>query len=200
MFITFEGIDGSGKTTQIGLLSEYFEKQGKKVIVLREPGGTPFSESIREILLHSKENISPLSELFLFNAARANLVENVIKPALEKSEVVICDRFYDSTTAYQGYGRGLPVDDVMYCNMMATESLIPDLTFYIDIPLDMSHERNHKKIHDRMESSGDDFFKKVIVGFNELADSYPDRIKRISGTGSVIETHTKIINIIRQFG
>jgi dTMP kinase len=192
MFITFEGIDGCGKTTQIARVEEFLVNAGKEVIKLREPGGTPFSETIRQILLDSKEDISPISELLLFNSARANLVESVIKPALAENKYVLCDRFFDSTTAYQGYGRGLDIDYVMQCNKFATSGLQPDMTFFLNIPLEMARMRSHHKIPDRIEKSGDDFFFRVIIGFMTLAKSNPDRFITIDAV-SAIEDTTKLI-------
>jgi dTMP kinase len=193
MLITFEGIDGSGKTTQVRLFSQFLEQQNKKYIVLREPGGTPFSEEVRSILLHSKNKISPLSELFLFNAARADLVENVIRPELQSGTIVVCDRFFDSTTAYQGFGRKLPLEDVTNCNRIATNGLTPDLTFFLDIPLDMAISRRHKKQPDRMELAGDDFFESVVEGFRKLAELHPNRFYRIDSAGTIEESHNLII-------
>ncbi|ROL61037.1 dTMP kinase, partial [Bacteroidetes/Chlorobi group bacterium ChocPot_Mid] len=128
MFITFEGIDGCGKSTQLELVEKFLIDNGKEVLTLREPGGTVLAEEIREILLHSHHTISKESELFLFEAARADLVSKVIKPALEQRIIVLCDRFYDSTTTYQGYGRGFDIQTIKIINNLATNGLKPDLT------------------------------------------------------------------------
>ena len=141
MFITFEGIDGCGKSTQIGLLAEYLNSKGIENIMIREPGGTRFSEEIRKILLHSKKDINIISEMLLFEAARADLTHKVIKPALKKGFYVLSDRFYDSTTAYQGYGRGLPIDELEMIHKVATSGIVPDITFYLDLPLEVARKR-----------------------------------------------------------
>ena len=135
LFITFEGIDGCGKSTQFQMLKEYLETQGVDFIVVREPGGTVIGEKIREILLNKKnDSMRPLTELLLFEAARAQIAEEVIRPALEKGTCVLCDRFFDSTYAYQGYARKLGADKVLLLNDLATAGLEPDITFLIDIP------------------------------------------------------------------
>lgn len=198
MFITFEGIDGSGKSTQIDLLEEYLRKKNIEVVKLREPGGTELSEQIRVILLHSGKNISPVTELLLFNAARSCLVDTIIKPALAAGKTVICDRFYDSTTAYQGYGRGLPPRDVAGCNMTATGGLKPDITFYLEIPLQLSADRTNHRSQDRMEKSGDEFFLRVIAGFNRIAAEEPERFVKIDASKGIEEVNREIFRIIEQ--
>ncbi len=196
MFITFEGIDGCGKSTQIKLLSEYLDNKGIKNIIIREPGGTDFSERIREILLHSKEDISIIAEMLLFETARADLTEKIIKPSLKKGIYVLSDRFYDSTTAYQGYGRGLPVTQLKSIHNFATSGTTPDITIYLDLPLSEAKNRTDQKDLDRMEMSGDDFFKRVLAGFREIAKSEPDRVKMIDARGGIQKTHELIIALI----
>lgn len=198
MFISFEGIDGSGKSTQISLLKDYLESKGKSVIILREPGGTPFAEGIREILLHSKDNINPVSELFLFEAARADLTQKVIKPALADNIIVLIDRFLDSTTAYQGYGRGLNVENITEINKFATTSLYPDITFYLSVSLEISEFRSKNKNRDRIENSGHQFFQKVINGFDKLCELEPDRFVKIYAEGNINETNDLILKIIKK--
>lgn len=198
MFITFEGIDGCGKSTHLRLLAEYIEKQGKKVVKLREPGGTDLSEDIRKLLLYGKKDINPISELLLFEAARANLVEKVIKPALAEGSFVLCDRFYDSTVAYQGYGRGLNLDDINLCNRIATQSLKPHLTFYLEIPLDHVNKRIQRKNLDRMEREGEEFFEKVIFGFQQIAELEPERFIKINSLGSIEHTRKKILKYFNE--
>ncbi len=193
MFITFEGIDGAGKSTQITLVEDYLQKQGNEVLLIREPGGNEVSEKIREILLSSKNEISPVAELLLFEAARAQLTEKIIKPAIAEGKVVICDRFYDSTTAYQGYGRGLNMDMVINSNMIATGGLKPDMTFYLDLPLKIAKERSGSREKDRMEKSGDDFFLKVADGFREIAMKEPGRVVCIDASNSIENTFNLII-------
>ncbi|TAL70884.1 MAG: dTMP kinase [Bacteroidetes bacterium] len=200
MLITFEGIDGCGKTTQIGLLSSYLRENGKEVLTLREPGGTEFSEKIRDLLLHSKDKLTAQSELFLFESARADLVEKIIKPELEKGTIVILDRFYDSTTAYQGYGRQIDLNVVNASNHLASKNLKPDITFFLDIPLELSYQRsNHRKL-DKIEKSGDEFFTRVIDGYKKIAGEEPERIVNIDGTkpiGEIFKTiMDKMINLI----
>ena len=171
--ISFEGIDGSGKTTQINRLIHWFEKvHSIKVNLFREPGGTTLSESIREILLDKSQEISPIAEMLLFSAARAHLLHEKVFPLLSNDEWVILDRFFDSTTAYQGYGRQvLSLDRIDQLNQIATQNLEPDLTFYLDINWSTSLERRKKESADRMESSGDDFFKRIIEGYRSLSNT-----------------------------
>ena len=170
MFITFEGIDGSGKSTQIALLREKLISLGKTVQVFREPGGTDVSELIRGMLLNPEIEMNPVTELLLFSSARSQLVNEKVIPALEKGEIVILDRFYDSTTAYQGYGRGsLPLEQIHEINKIASHQKEPDFTFYLRLSLDESARRTAHLEKDRMEQAGDSFFEKVAKGFDELA-------------------------------
>lgn len=196
MLITFEGIDGCGKTTQMKQLEQYFENSGKDVLTLREPGGTELSEQIRDILLDSKGVISTMSELLLFAAARAQLVENIIRPAIAAGTIVLCDRFYDSTTAYQGYGRGLPLEDVAKINQIATGGLVPNITFFLNISLDESKIRSHNRYRDRIEKAGDAFFERVLHGFHTIADNEPDRFHIVDAGGSFEQTSRKILSVI----
>ena len=196
MFITFEGIDGAGKTTQINLLKSYLESKNKEVLSIREPGGLSFSEKIRAILLDTKTEINSTTELFLFEAARSELTEKVILPALKENKIVICDRFFDSTSAYQGFGRGLNLDDINYLNKVATQKLIPDLTFYLDIPIEKSLNRNIDKVKDRMETNTLDFITNVKLGCDTLSVNYPSRIKRIKADESIDQVHQNIIKHI----
>ncbi len=193
MFITFEGIDGSGKSTQIKLLTEYLTNKGHDVLSLREPGGTEFGEKIRQLLLSTEFELMPVTELMLFEAARSHLVENVIRPALSAGRFVISDRFYDSTTVYQGYGRGLPLEYVTTCNRMAAGGIVPDITFYLAISVDISEQRSLAKDKDRIENSGNHFFERIRQGFDELSEQNPDRIVKINASGDIISTHNKII-------
>jgi len=198
MFITFEGIDGCGKSTQIRLLAAYLEGKGNDVVTLREPGGTDFSERIRDILLKSHYHYSPTVELLLFEAARAHLVESVVKPALDEGKIVISDRFYDSTTAYQGFGRRLDINNVMVCNEIAANGLEPDATFYLDIPVESAEIRAGKKKKDKIEISGDDFYNRVRNGFNWICQKEPERFFHIDATGTVDETHNLIIQKLNE--
>lgn len=170
MFITFEGIDGSGKSTQIELLRNKLDEAGHKAEVFREPGGVPLSEAIRSILLDPEQEIDPVTELLLFSAARSQLLSEKVIPLLDKGAVVILDRFYDSTTAYQGYGRNsLPLNQIMELNRVASHQRQPDLTFYLRIGLEEAKKRTASARKDRMEQSGDRFYRKVIAGFDKLA-------------------------------
>lgn len=182
VFITFEGIDGSGKSTQIRLLREKLEEAGNRVEVFREPGGTALSEEIRRLLLDFDGDIHAVSELLLFSAARAQLMSEQVMPLLEGGSVVILDRFYDSTTAYQGYGRGsASLEQISRLNRLASLGREPDLTIYLRIGLEEAKKRTAGQQKDRMERSGDSFFKKVIRGFDQLADS-EERIFTVDAT------------------
>ena len=180
--ITFEGIDGSGKSTQIQLLEAEFEKLGISYKTFREPGGTKLSEKIRAILL-DKENIELYSnaESLLFAAARAQLTAEQIKPAITKGEFVICDRFTDSTIAYQGYGRGLNINNLELINTIATDGLIPDITFILDIDPQKATERLKTVDPDRMEAAGIDFFKKIRQGYYQIREQNQSRCIVING-------------------
>lgn len=196
MLISFEGIDGAGKSTQVDILKQYLIKKGNDVVVLREPGGTGISEIIREILLSEKSKISNNTELLLFAAARCQLVEEIIKPNLEQGKIVILDRFFDSTTAYQGYGRGIPLQEVIKCNELAIQGLKPDITFFLDISIDLANQRTNKKELDRIESNGKDFFLKIIDGFHKIAQSEPNRVVVIDANGDIEHTSEQIIKQI----
>ncbi len=195
MFLTLEGIDFSGKSTQAKLLVDALSRE-RAVCFLREPGGTPISERIRSILLDKKNlELTDRAELLLFSASRAQLVTGVIRPALARGEIVICDRYYDSTTAYQGAGRGLPMDAVRTINAFATGGLVPDLTLFIDIPVEEIERRRAAagKGFDRMEAAGREFFQRVRDGYIALAASEPDRFVRIDGTRNPEEVHAGVV-------
>lgn len=198
MFITFEGIDGSGKTTQLNLLKEKLAANGIDVVNLREPGGSVFSEKIREVLLHSKEEINAVSELLMFESARAHLVETVIKPALNEGKYVLCDRFYDSTTAYQGYGRGLSIDLINFLNNLVTNGLKPDLTFYMRVSMDTAIRRAEHRVLDRIELEGSEFMIKVDEGFKQIAENEKNRIVVINADTDIQTTHNIIMQHISE--
>ena len=185
-FITFEGIDGCGKTTQLELADKFLTESGRETIVIREPGSTPLSEKIRHILLDNSLSINPVSELMLYLAARAELVRNVIAPALEEGKIVLCDRFYDSTTAYQGYGRDIDVTLINQLHRLTVGSCSPDLTFLIDVDYETSLSRR-KMTADRLESESEEFFRKVRDGFIKIAKAEPERVVVIDG-GKTIES------------
>jgi len=201
MFITFEGIDFSGKSTQARLVADRLQSLGRKVLLLREPGGTELSERIRTLLL-DRENvpIDPLSELMLFSAARAQLIQEIILPALREATIVICDRFYDSTTAYQGYGRNLPLDEIRSLNRFSTAGTTPDLTLFVDVePGEIKQRKIRAGIKpDRMERSGDIFFKMVTEGYRKIAHEEPDRVIVVAGMGSIDETHAVIWKLVEK--
>lgn len=186
MFITFEGIDKSGKTTQSQLLIKKLEESGYKVIFLREPGGTKISEKIRTILLdNDNSEMVASAEYLLYSASRTQLVHEVIVPALNNKKVVVCDRYYDSSTAYQGYGRGIDLKTIDFINNFAAP-IKPDLTFFIDIDIDEANRRtiDMKEGKDRLESAGDSFFNKVRKGFLSVASNEPERFIVIDGKES----------------
>lgn len=199
--VTFEGIDGSGKSTQIGMLENELKKLGVEFKTFREPGGTDLSEKIRTILL-DKENIELIStaESLLFAAARAQLTTEQIKPAIEKGEFVICDRFTDSTIAYQGYGRGLDIKQLEEINFIATAGLIPDITFILDISPEAAAVRMDAEASDRMEETGADFFKRIRVGYCQIKDQNSNRYRLINGEQSPENVFKEIKEIImKQF-
>ncbi len=198
MFITFEGLDFSGKSTQIKLLADRLRSEKQTVSVLREPGGTPFGEKIRSILLDTQfSGMTAVGEFLLFSASRAQLVEGVIKPSLASGAVVICDRFYDSSTAYQGWGRGIPLEAIRTVNELATEKLVPDLTFFIDIPLKEVEQRIQERGEgkDRMESGGRAFYERVREGYLKLAAD-EKRFHIVDGTKSIEEIQQAIWNSV----
>ena len=194
MLITFEGIDGSGKSTQISHLKDHLTKSGKEVRVLREPGGTDISELIRGMLLNPEIEIDPVTELLLFSSARSQLIAEKVKPLLADGVVVILDRFYDSTTAYQGYGRkSIPIDQVHQINKIASHEIAPDVTFYLRLSLEESAKRTAHMQKDRMEQSGIEFFQNVIKGFDELSES-EERFVTIDASKNVDEVHNLILS------
>ncbi len=177
ILITFEGGEGTGKSTQLTVLADTLSAAGLSVLVVREPGGTPVGEVVRGLLLDpSHETMTDRAELLLYEASRAQLVEQVIRPALVVGKVVVCDRFYDSTTAYQGYGRGLPIEEVESLNRFATADLVPDLTLLFDVEPAVGLERATARGADRLESEDLDFHDRVRRGFLEIAEREPDRI------------------------
>ena len=189
MFISFEGIDCSGKSTQARLLVDRLQQSGRRVLYIREPGNTTLSEAIRALLLDRKNNdMTARTELLLFSASRAQLVEKVLRPALDEGTILVCDRYTDSTIAYQAFGRGLPLEDIEKCNAVATGGLLPARTFYIDIPPSEAQKRaveTGKGDGDRIERAGDDFFTRVVEGYRYLARTQPKRFLRIDGCRSV---------------
>jgi dTMP kinase len=201
LFITFEGPDGSGKTTQIKLLSEALTSAGYDVLTVREPGGTPISESIRDVV-HSLRNrdMHPRAEILLYGAARAQLVAQLIKPQLERGGIVMCDRYADSTMAYQGYGRGLDLDDVKHIIAFATQALKPDLTFYLDIDVEEGIARRKRGGDEwnRMDEQTLEFHRRVRAGYLAMIAAEPQRWVMIDGAQSVDEIQMEIQAVVEQ--
>lgn len=197
IFITFEGIDGCGKSTQIELLKKNLDEHGYQVVLTREPGGTVISEKIRELIL-SVENtgMSTKCELLLYLAARAQHVDQKIIPELLKNKIVLSDRFEEATYAYQGFGRGVSLDILMSINMYATSRVTPDLTFILDIPIEESELRWKKsgKVRDRLEMNNKNFFKRVRKGYQDRALMNPNRIVLLDGSLSVDVLEKQIID------
>lgn len=182
MFITFEGIDGAGKTTQIEYLQARLEALGIKVLVTREPGATALGKEVRQIVLHSTDPIAPMAELFLYEADRAQHVSTVIQPALAEGMWVLCDRFTDSTVAYQGYGRGLDLEQLKKLNQLATQGLLPEKTVWLDGPVEALLARAKGRVdakYDRFESQQLSFFEKLRQGYTDLAAAEPERFIRL---------------------
>ena len=195
LFITFEGADGCGKTTQLNLLEKYLIDKGLDVIVTREPGAKGLGEKFREILLNYDGIVSDRCESFLFLADRAQNIDTIVKPAVSSGKIVLCDRHIDSSVAYQGYGRGLDIQQIKNLNTIAAGGMLPDLTLVFDIDIETSMQRvgNNK---DRMENSGNEFFNRVRNGYLELAKQEPDRIKVVDSTVSIDDIHNKVKNIV----
>jgi dTMP kinase len=204
LFITFEGVEGSGKTTQIRRLKQYLTRQGIPCAVTREPGGCPISEKIRKILLHpDHRGMSPLAELFLYEAARAQHVKDIIEPQLVKGVTVLCDRFYDATTAYQGHSRRLSLDLVLELNRLAAGRAVPDLTILLDLPsrvgLERALQRNRTRSLDRearFEQEALAFHERVRKGYLAIARREPERVKRIDARQGEEKVFEKIRQVV----
>jgi dTMP kinase len=197
LFITFEGADGCGKTTQFTMLKNYLEDKGYEVVLTREPGGKGLGEKLRNILLNYEGEVSNRCESFLFLADRAQNIDIIVNPAIKEGKIVLCDRHADSSVAYQGYGRGLNIEEIKTLNSLATGGKKPDLTLVFDVDIETSMKRvgNEK---DRMESSGMDFFNRVRNGYLEIAKSEPDRVKVIDATKTIEEVHQEVLKIINK--
>ena len=180
VFITFEGLDGSGKTTQVELLKQALEADGREVVATREPGGTELGEAVREVVLHRHEEIVPWAEAALFAAARAQLVERLIAPALARGATVLCDRYIDSSLAYQGIARGLGLDLVLQVNLTVLEGLLPDRTFVVAVDAATAAARREGK-PDRIEQEGDGFQAEVGRAYEQLAERFPERVELVDG-------------------
>lgn len=202
MFITFEGCEGVGKSRQIHLLEEYLKKNNIKYFLTREPGGTIVSEQIRAVILDGK-NVSMTAECeaLLYAAARVQLLKENVKPKLDAGELVLCDRYIDSSLAYQGYARGLGVDFVEKINDYAIKNFMPDYTIFLNLTPEQAFLRKGGvDKNDRVEQSGIEFHKKVYQGYVDLSKKYPKRFIVIDASGSVFETHEKIINSLKEKG
>jgi dTMP kinase len=180
MFVTFEGVDGSGKSTQARLLAEQLRAEGREVVQTREPGGTPLGEQVRTLILHG-QRMAPWAEAALFAAARAQLVDEVIRPALARGADVVCDRYLDSSLAYQGLARGLGVERVLELNLLATGGLLPDRTFLITLPLEEAAARRGQE-PDRIEREGHEFVEHVDRAYRELAHIFSQRVVVVDGS------------------
>ena len=198
MLITFEGIDGSGKSTQIERLEKRLRSQHYEVEVYREPGGTDLSEKVRSLLLDKKNQIDPKTELLLFSAARSQLISERVLPGIQEGKIIILDRYYDSTVAYQGFGRQAGnMGDIYAINHLASHGVVPDITFYLHIELQEALKRTDTKPKDRMEVSGEDFYNRVIEGFKLLA-SREERFKMLDAKESPEAIHTTIWELIQE--
>lgn len=197
LFLTFEGIDGCGKSTQIRLLKEYLINNGLEVVLTREPGSVGLGTKIRKLLLDYDGDVSSVCESFLFLADRAQNVDCIIKPAIAEGKVVLGDRHTDSSIAYQGYGRNLDIERIDMLNNIATSGLKPDLTFVFDVDVETSMARIGKS-RDRMESAGIEFFKRVREGYLKIAKLNSKRVKVIDGTLTPEEIHNKVLAYINE--
>lgn len=199
-FITFEGCEGVGKTTQVDRLKRYLEKSGQPALFLREPGGTVISEKIREMLL-SKENdkMNGKCEALLYSAARAQLLGEVVAPALEKGSIVVCDRFTDSTFAYQGAARGLGVDFIDELNKLTCGDMVPDVTVFLDLhPREAFARKGGADKNDRLESQSIEFHEKVYLGYKEIASRYPERFICVDASKDADGVWEEVIALLRR--
>ncbi|MBK6505722.1 MAG: dTMP kinase [Ignavibacteria bacterium] len=202
MFITFEGIDLSGKSTQIKLLAEYLTRLKKKVVIVREPGGTKISERIRDILLDKDHyEMADTTEFMLFSASRRQLTQEIIIPSLKKKSYVISDRYYDSSTAYQGYGGGLDLKMINSINNVASCGIEPDITILLEIDLQcwLSRKKTEGRTDDRIESKKIAYYKKVINGYKKIAEMNKKRFVIVDATASKQEVHENIVSALSNF-
>jgi dTMP kinase len=192
VFISFEGLDGTGKTTQAALLADAARAAGREVVAVREPGGTAAGERIRALLLDPEARIAPWAEALLYAAARAELVADVIRPALDRGATVIADRYVDSSLAYQGVARGLGVEQVLDVNLAATGSLLPDRTIVLDLPREVAAGRLDGGAADRIEAEADPFHASVADGFAAVARRFPERVVVVDGSGEPDEVAARV--------
>ncbi|WP_373531512.1 dTMP kinase [Vampirovibrio sp.] len=197
LLITFEGIDGSGKSTQLALCAQALQASGQSVVITRNPGGTPFGMELREILLHSKQTVFPMSELLLFIADRAQHMDEVVFPALAQGKMVLCDRHMDSTLAYQGYGRGLSIETIQELNQIAIQGKKPDLTLLFDAdPHVLAQRVTQRGQADRLEGEKAEFHRKVREGFLALAQQEPERIHIFNALDSQQALHQQVMQVL----
>ncbi|MBP7416816.1 MAG: dTMP kinase [Pyrinomonadaceae bacterium] len=200
-FITFEGIDGSGKSTQLRMLADVLRARGLDVVTTREPGGTPLGRALREAFLETKETVAPMAELLAFAADRAQHVEYLIKPAIASGRIVISDRYADATFAYQGAGRGFPEDKVNQVIELATGGLKPDLTLFFDITVETAIERMNARDEsqakkNRMDEETADFYNRVRGAYFGIAEREPKRFQVIEASGSVDSIHERVVEVV----
>jgi dTMP kinase len=195
MFVTFEGLDGSGKSTQAELLRTRLEADGVDVVSTREPGGTELGERLRDLVLHGG-HVGPWAEALIYVAARAQLVDEVIRPALDRGAAVICDRYLDSSVAYQGVARGLGLDRMLDLNLAAIGGLVPDRTYLLELDPGQVATRIRRH-HDRLEREGDDFRERAAAGYRELAQRFPERIVVLDATRPVDELAEEVYGSLR---
>ena len=196
LFITFEGGDGSGKTTQINLLAGWLESEGHTVVITREPGGTDLGAELRNIILHREGFIAPRAEALLYAADRSHHIHTLVRPALQRGEIVVQDRYLDSSVAYQGAGRVLDPTEVRNISVWATENLMPDLTVVLDVPASVAKERQAagERQYDRLEAEAEDFHTRVRESYLALAAEEPHRFLVIDGESSIEEIHQAIVD------
>jgi dTMP kinase len=204
LFITFEGIDGSGKSTQMRMLASALRLRGLEVISTREPGGTPFGKRLRSALLDMHEYVDPLAELLLFAADRAQHVRTLLRPAVESNHIVLSDRYADATRAYQGAGRGFSPELIGEVIEIATAGLKPDLTLIFDLPVAIALTRARRRVHDghkgdRLDSEDAAFHTRVRDGYLAIAREEPGRVRIIDASGSIDETQARVMNLVMQF-
>lgn len=204
IFLTFEGIDGSGKSTQLGMLSSELRMRGHKVLLTLEPGGTTLGRRIREVLLESEETVDELAELFLFAADRAQHVRRMIKPALEQGIIVLSDRYADATIAYQGAGRGFSAEQIAQVVNLATDGLKPNLTLFYDLPVSMALQRTENRkdkgeTKNRMDKETAEFYERVREGYLKIANDEPNRFYRVEASGEISDIQAKTVEIVTEF-
>jgi dTMP kinase len=198
LFIAFEGGDGAGKSTQVGLLREALEEAGRTVTVTRQPGGTELGREIRDLVLHG-DHVSPRAEALLFAADKAHHVEQLIRPALDRGEVVLTDRYTDSSVAYQGAGRDLGAQEIHDLTMWAVDDLVPDLTVVVDVPAEEGRRRRGA-VHDRLEAEADAFHEAIRAHYLAMAQGNPQRYFVVDGTAAPEQVHAEVLARLRSMG